>query len=87
MREFKVGERYKIVDIDAWWDKEAYDCVSEVEEEVEEFQNGDILTVVLGDLALCFMNDKGRESQDINVLMHDKNWHDSCVELIEEQGE
>lgn len=83
--EFKVGQKYRIVDIDAWWDKEAYDCTSEDEEEVEEFQNGDIIVVSLDYFeSLYFMSENGRESQDIKVLMNDEQWHDSCVELIEE---
>jgi len=88
--EFKVGERYKIVDIDAWWDKEAYINNMEIEDiygVTMTHQNGDKLTVELYEGYLRFINDNGSESQDIESLMDDEEWHDSCVELIEEQGE
>jgi len=78
--EFKLGQKYRIVDIDAWWDTEMY------AERYSEwsggwFKNGDIVEVVK-DYAdrICFGIGKFT-SQAISDLLGD-TWHDSCIELI-----
>ena len=83
--EFKVGQKYRIVDIDAWWDKEAYLNWGQREDDYVEFNNGDIIEVVKDyEGELCFFGKNDRGSQVIESLVNDGYLHDSCIELIEE---
>ena len=78
--EFKVGQKYKIVDIDAWWDKEAYPNDTG---ETQNFNNGDIVYVGYdGWKRLCFITTDDTSSQQIYDLCENDKWHDSCVEII-----
>ena len=78
--EFKVGQKYRIVDIDAWWDKEAYP--NEYTGETQNFNNGDIVYVGYDNWErFCFITDDA-SSQQIYDLCDDDQWHDSCIELI-----
>ena len=55
--EFKVGQTYKIVDIDAWWDKEAYIDENNTGQYVQ-FYNLDIVEVVYHEsFGMIFKND------------------------------
>lgn len=82
--EFKVGQKYRIVDIDAWWDKEKYvnDCGTGA---TQNFNNGDIIYVGW-DVSeeLCFLIDSA-SSREIDLLIKHKQWHDSCIELIPDE--
>ena len=82
--EFKVGQKYRIVDIDAWWDKQKYSpngCSI-----VGSFKNGDILEVSRDyDYRLCFKLIGTQISSQITGVLTDwvdDKWHDSCIELI-----
>ena len=78
--EFKVGQKYRIVDIDAWWDKEAYP--NEYTSETQNFNNGDIVYVGYDSWNLfCFLTNDA-SSQLIYDLCDNDKWHDSCIELI-----
>ena len=78
--EFKEGQKYKIIDIDAWWDKEAYP--NEYTGETQNFNNGDIVYVGYDSWErFCFITDDA-SSQQIYDLCDDDQWHDSCIELI-----
>ena len=78
--EFKVGQKYKIVDIDAWWDKEAYP--NEYTDITQNFNNGDIVYVGYDNWnRFCFLTNDA-SSQLIYDLCDNDKWHDSCVELI-----
>ena len=78
--EFKVGQTYKIVDIDAWWDKEAY--TNEYTGETQNFNNGDIVYVGYDEwMHFCFITNDASSRQIYDLCDNDK-WHDSCIELI-----
>ena len=78
--EFKVGQKYRIVDIDAWWDKEAYP--NEYTDITQNFNNGDIVYVGYDNWnRFCFLTNDA-SSQLIYDLCDNDKWHDSCIELI-----
>jgi hypothetical protein len=81
--EFKVEQKYRIVDIDAWWDKQIYGEGNAR----SQFENGDIVEVVMDEedsLSFGIDGDVNQSSMFIYSLInrHPELWHDGCVELI-----
>ena len=79
--DFKVGQKYKIVDIDAWWCKEKYVNGGEHPDGVREFNNLEAVKVELI-YNILYFTCGDCHSQDIPSLINDEQWHDSCIELI-----
>ena len=70
--EFKAGQKYMIVDIDAWWDKEAYIDGNDTGQYVQ-FYDLDIVEVVDHEsFGMIFKRADGRESQEIESLINSK---------------
>ena len=84
--DFKVGQKYRIVDIDAWWDDDMYDETIIEHTIIGKFSNGDVIEIKHADngMALIFVlaSNHNKGSMYIEDLVSDIMWHDSCIELI-----
>lgn len=80
--EFKLGQKYRIVDIDAWWSRSQFDKVGHITE--YKFRNGDIVVVNYdhSDKLSFFLVNSSLNSHVIKELKKYDEWHDSCIELI-----
>lgn len=80
--EFKVGQKYRIVDIDAWWDNRGFNSIGRFEGNL--FKNEDIVVVSYNydDGLSFFLVDSSLNSHTIEALTKNDKWHGSCIELI-----
>lgn len=78
---FKVGQKYRIVDIDAWFNNKVYKV--DTLNVFGYLNNGDIVQVREDEIDFN-IDMKGQECQTefINQLIKNPLWHDSCIELI-----
>lgn len=80
--EFEVGQKYRIVDIDAWWNKDMYHktVLNGV-----FFKNGDVIEVEIatsGKLHFALVGKECVYSEYIFSIIQTSRWNDSCIELI-----
>ena len=78
--EFEVGQKYRIVDIDAWWDKEKYVDGNTHPNGEQKFSNFEQVEVGVVDNCITFISEN-THSQYIKSLVLSP-WHDSCIKLI-----
>lgn len=79
--EFKVGQKYRIVDIDAWFNSGIYNHGTLIK--IGGSRNGDIVEV--GENEIDFeVNIRGEKhsTEFIKQLINNPLWHDDCIELI-----
>ena len=79
--EFKEGQKYRIVDIDAWFNNKVYKA--DTLNVFGYLNNGDIVQVREDEIDFT-IDMKGQECQTefINQLIKNPLWHDSCIKLI-----
>ena len=79
--EFKEGQKYRIVDIDAWFNSGIYNHGTLIK--IGGLRNGDIVEV--GENEIDFeVNIRGEKhsTEFIKQLINNPLWHDDCIELI-----
>lgn len=84
--EFKVGQKYRIVDIDAWWSNKIFDENGAFAG--GEFENGDIVIINYDytDRLSFFLVDSSLNSHVIETLTENDKWHDGCIELVDDDS-